>query len=121
MNQMAYNQQIADRVRERFIHSSNMVEKEMMGGLAFMVNDKMCVGVVKDELMCRIDPDLFEEVLEKPGCRPMDFTGKPMRGWVFVSQETISKNKELDYWIALALAYNSKAKKAKKKPARKGS
>ena len=117
---MAYNHQIADRIRERFIHSSNLIEKEMMGGLAFMLNDKMCVGVVKDELMCRIDPDLFEEVLEKPGCRPMDFTGKPMKGWVFVSQDAISKNKELDYWISLALAYNAKAKKSTKKPAKKG-
>jgi hypothetical protein len=52
----------------------------MMGGLTFMYNSKMCVSIIKDELMCRIDPAIYEAVLEKPGCRPMDFTGRPMKG-----------------------------------------
>lgn len=76
---MAYDEQLADRVREVLVDQPLIEEKHMMGGVAFMVNNKMCVGIVKDELMARIDPDIFEESLEKRGCRPMDFTGKPMK------------------------------------------
>jgi TfoX/Sxy family transcriptional regulator of competence genes len=64
---MAYNENLANRIRERFASLPNVVEKEMMGGLTFMYNDKMCVGIIKDELMCRIDPSLHEECVEKTG------------------------------------------------------
>ena len=112
---MAYNEKIANRIREQLAELRKVEEKEMMGGIAFMVNDKMCVGVVKDEMMCRIDPDVYETALEKNGCRPMDFTGKPMKGWVFVSEEGIKSKKDFDYWINLALEFNKKAKASKKK------
>ena len=58
----------------------------MMGGLAFMVNDKMCVGVIKEDMMCRIEPDLHAEVIEKQGCRTMDFTKQHMKGWIMVDE-----------------------------------
>ena len=112
---MAYNEKITNRIREQLAALPKVEEKEMMGGIAFMVNDKMCVGVVKDEMMCRIDPDVYETALEKNGCRPMDFTGKPMKGWVFVSEEGIKSKKDFEYWINLALAFNVKAKASKKK------
>ena len=60
-------------------------EKKMMGGLTFMVDEKMCVGIVKDDLMARIAPEEYEFALKKPGSRPMDFTGRPMPGFIFVS------------------------------------
>ena len=70
---MAYSEKLATRIRGRLADLPNIKEKEMMGGLTFMLHDKMCVGIIKDELMCRINPDIYEAVLEKKGCRPMDF------------------------------------------------
>ncbi len=115
---MAYDETLADRIREILVDQPMVEEKQMMGGVTFMVNNKMCVGVIKDELVARIDPAIYEEALEKHGCRPMDFTGKPMKGWVFVSPEGIDKVKELEYWIRLALDFNQKAKASKKRKAK---
>jgi TfoX/Sxy family transcriptional regulator of competence genes len=112
---MAYDERLADRIREILVDQPVIEEKQMMGGLAFMVNNKMCVGVIKDDMMARIDPDIFEEAIEKHGCRPMDFTHKPMKGWVFISPEGIDKVKDLEYWIGLALDFNQKAKVSKNK------
>ncbi|HYC30030.1 MAG TPA: TfoX/Sxy family protein, partial [Chitinophagaceae bacterium] len=81
---MAYDQNLANRIRERLIDVPDVREKEMMGGLTFMVNDKMCTGIIKDEMICRIDPELQDTVLEKQGCRMMDFTGRPMKGYVMI-------------------------------------
>lgn len=112
---MPYNETIANRIRERLILLPNIEEKEMMGGIAFMYNEKMCVGVIKDEMMCRIDPEKFEMAVEKHGCRPMDFTGKQMKGWVLVEEAGMVNQQDFDYWIGLALEFNKKAKSSKKK------
>lgn len=112
---MSYNNELANKIRERLENLPVVSEKEMMGGIAFMVNDKMCVGVIKDEMMCRIHPDAFEESIERHGCRPMDFTGKTMRGWIFVDQDSIKNSSEFEHWISLALAFNAEAKKSKRK------
>jgi hypothetical protein len=79
------------------------------------VNDKMCLGVIKDKLMARIDPDAMDEVLSKNGCREMDFTGKPMKGFVFVEPEGIDMDKDLEFWVDMALKYNPIAKSSKKR------
>jgi TfoX/Sxy family transcriptional regulator of competence genes len=76
---MAYNEKLANRIREQLADLPNIEEKEMMGGLIFMYNGKMCVGIIKDEMMCRIDPNFHETAIEKTGCRTMDFTKRPMR------------------------------------------
>lgn len=94
-------------------------EKAMFGGLCFMVNDKMCLGVEKERLMVRLDPARYEEVMKKEGCSPMDFTGKVMRGFVFVDAVVVTTKKKLDYWVQLALEYNKVAKVSKKKTATK--
>ena len=112
---MAYNEKLADRIREAIAHLPKVVEKNTFGGNCFMLNGKMCVGVIKDEMMCRIAPDIYETVLEKNGCRPMDFTGRPMKGFVFVSEEGMKTKKDFDYWINLCLEFNKKAKASKKK------
>jgi TfoX/Sxy family transcriptional regulator of competence genes len=112
---MTYNQSIANKIRERLADLPNITEKDMMGGIAFMLNDKMCVGVIKDEMMCRIDPLKFEEAIEQRGCRPMDFTGRVMKGWIFVDHDGMRNADEFEHWIRLSLAYNVSAKKSKRK------
>jgi TfoX/Sxy family transcriptional regulator of competence genes len=113
---MAYDEKLADRVRDRIAEThKNVEEKKMFGGLCFMVNDKMCVGVEQERLMLRIDPAKYDEVMEKEGCTPMDFTGKVMKGFVFVDKDAVRTKKQLDYWVDLALEYNKIAKASKKK------
>ncbi len=112
---MAYDEKLAERVRAVLKGRKSVEEKRMMGGLTFMLNDKMCVGVLKDELMARIDPQVHEDALRKKGCREMDFTGRPMRGFVFVGPAAISTAKGLDYWMGLALEFNKQAKASKKR------
>jgi len=112
---MAYNQILANRIREQIQYLENIEEKEMFGGICFLLNDKMSLGVIKDEMMCRIDPGLYEEVLEKPGCHKMIFTGKPMKGWIMIEEQGMRKEDELKSWIGLALDYNHSARAAKKK------
>jgi TfoX/Sxy family transcriptional regulator of competence genes len=113
---MAYNEKLASRTREIIAAThKNVEEKAMFGGLCFMVNKKMCVGVEQERLMVRLDPARYEEVMEKEGCRPMDFTGKVMKGFVFVDIEALNNKAKLAYWINLALEYNKIAKPSKKK------
>ena len=92
---MAYDEALADRVREIIaIDHKNVEEKKMFGGLCFMVNDKMCVGVESERLMVRLDPNKYDEVIEKEGCKPMDFTGKIMKGYVFVDIDVLNTKKK---------------------------
>ena len=112
---MAYDEHITNRVRATLKSQKRVEEKKMMGGLTFMVNGKMCVGVSKDELMVRLDPAVYDAVLKRKGCRPMNFTGKPMKGFVFVSPKGTSNKKDLGFWIDLALDFNKKAKASKKR------
>jgi TfoX/Sxy family transcriptional regulator of competence genes len=114
---MAYNEKLADRIRESLsvIPKIKVDEKEMMGGLTFMVNDKMCVGIIKDEMMCRIDPNFHETAIEKAGCRTMDFTKRPMKGYVMIDDTGMKTKREFDYWIRLSLEFNDIAKTVKKK------
>jgi TfoX/Sxy family transcriptional regulator of competence genes len=112
---MSYDENLANRIRERLENLPVIEEKEMMGGLAFMVNDKMCIGVIKDEMMCRIDPEFHETAVEIPGCRTMDFTKRPMRGYVMIDNIGMRTPEEFEYWINLALGFNVKARSSKKK------
>lgn len=112
---MAYNEPLANKIRVALAHHSAVEEKRMMGGLTFMVNGKMCIGIIGEEMMCRINPLLQEEVLRKEGSRIMDFTGKPMKGYIMVNGQGMQNKKEFDYWISLCLEFNTIAKSAKKK------
>ena len=100
---MAYNENIAERVRRALGGLPKVEEKKMMGGLTFMVNGKMCIGILNEDLMCRIDPDVYESSLRRNGCREMDFTGKPMRGFVFVNSDGIKTREDFEYRIAILL------------------
>jgi TfoX/Sxy family transcriptional regulator of competence genes len=111
---MAYSELLANRIRECLQHLEFIEEKKMMGGLTFMYHQKMCVGIIKDELMCRINPDLHEIMIEKQGCRTMDFTKRPMKGYIMLDETAMKNKKDLQAWIQLALDYNSLAKSSKK-------
>jgi TfoX/Sxy family transcriptional regulator of competence genes len=117
---MAYNQKLADCVREIIAVSyKNVEEKAMFGGLCFMVNDKMCVAVKKERLMLRLDPAKYDEVMEKEGCKPMVLKGRIMKGYVFVDIDALNTKKKLEYWMKLALDYNKIAKRSTKKSTQK--
>lgn len=112
---MAYNIELAARIRNRLSKLEMVEEKEMMGGLTFMYRDKMCIGIIGNEMMCRIDPSKQDEALSQPGCRVMDFTKRPMKGYVMVNPDGMRTNKEFEYWIQLCLDFNTRAKSSKKK------
>ena len=80
-----------------------------------MVNDKMCAGIMKEELMIRIDPEVYDIALTKTGCKPMQFTSKPTKNFVLVNAEVINTKKDLNFWIALALDFNKKKATSSKK------
>ena len=81
---MSYDEKLAERTRAILDSRDDVVEKKMFGGLAFLVRGHMCVGIVDRELMVRIGPDAYESALAEAHARPMDFTGKPLRGTVYV-------------------------------------
>lgn len=162
---MAYNEDLVKRVSALLSLIKMVEEKKMFGGLTFMVNGKMCVGVSNNDLMVRLDPEVYnrfvktpgfqtgdedearfqdfavrsgealeslkfkktadsrsaeayETALQKTGCKEMKFTGKPMKGFVFVSPEGTKNEKDLNYWIDLALDFNEKVRVSKKKKKR---
>lgn len=109
---MAYSDYLVERVRKRFSSALLVNEKKMMGGLIFMVNDKMCVGVDIDKktnldrLMVRIGKEMQEDLMKRIGCRPMDFTGKAMKGFLFIYPEGFDTEEDLDFWLNKALEFN---------------
>jgi hypothetical protein len=116
---MPFDQNLADRIHT--ILNSRKIkaeEKNMMGGLTFMVNDKMCVGIVKEDLMARVGPYHYGKALKMKGAREMDFTGKPMKGFVFVAPDGIDLDEDLEKYLDMALDYNKEAKSSKKKKIR---
>ena len=114
---MAYDEYLSERVAQTLKEKrAPFYEKKMFGGICFMVDDKMCVGIVKNELMVRLNPEFEAEYEAKEGCRPMDFTGKRMKGfYYYVNAESIDMQIELEYWIDKSLEFNPFAKASKKK------
>ncbi|MBK6642759.1 MAG: TfoX/Sxy family protein [Bacteroidia bacterium] len=112
---MVCDEKLAERIRTRLAMLSNVEEKKMMGGITFMYNDKMCVGVYKDNLMRQIDPEQHEQAIKRPGCKTMDFTSRPMIGFVLIDDPGMKTQKEFDFWIGMALEFNSRAKSGKRK------
>jgi TfoX/Sxy family transcriptional regulator of competence genes len=113
---MAYDEHLADRVRQIFAELHVMAEeKKMMGGLCFMVNDKMCAGVSDERLMARIDPEIYQVALTRNSAHEMDFTGRPMKGFVIVEPEGIDDDEDLRSWLQLCLDYNPLAKSSRKR------
>ena len=101
---MAYNETLAQRIRS-VMPSTDAVEKKMFGGLAFMVNGNMCCGIVKDTLMARVGPEQHERLLSLPHVRPMDFTGRPSKGMIYVDPPGIATDEDLRTWVNRCLAF----------------
>jgi len=113
---MPFDEYLAERVRRAFRgRHVGFEEKKMMGGLCFLVDGKMCAGVEKNRLMARIGPLAQEEALRRKGCHEMDFTGRPMKGFVFVEADGLDSEADLDDWIGLCLAFNPEARATKKR------
>ena len=102
---MAYDEQLASRVRQSLTRRSVVQERAMFGGLCFMVRGHMCCGLVKDRLMVRVDPASYGQLLGEPGAQPMDFTGRAMRGFLYVTGVGLSTASALDTWVARALDF----------------
>lgn len=107
---MPYNVQLADRVREYLAATPHIhfQEKKMFGGLAFMINHKMCINVSQDRLMCRFDPTLEQEVSEKTGFEPMIMKGKQLQGYCYVTEEGYKSPGDFKYWLGVCLDFNGK-------------
>lgn len=97
---MAFDEGLAERIREFLQHKPNYSEKKMFGGLAFMQDGHMFVGIVGDVLMARVGPDAYQQALGRSHVREMDFTGKPMKGYVFVDPPGFENDEMLENWIA---------------------
>jgi uncharacterized protein YdhG (YjbR/CyaY superfamily)/TfoX/Sxy family transcriptional regulator of competence genes len=110
---MAYNENLADRIREALAHLPKVEEKKMFRGVAFLVDEKMCINVSGDEMMCRFDPALQETIAEKNGFRTMIMKGRVYKGYGYISQDGIKSKKDFDYWINLCLEFNKKVKATK--------
>jgi TfoX/Sxy family transcriptional regulator of competence genes len=101
---MAYDESLAERVRAELEGEDGLTERKMFGGLAFMLDGNMACGIVRDELMLRLGPEGAEHALDEPHVRPMDFTGRPMTGMVFVAPEALG-GAALRRWVGEATAY----------------
>ena len=119
---MAYDEYLADRIKHTFNEKRVSFEaRKMMGGLCFMVDDKMCCGIHINKktndglLMARIGEAVYEKELAKEVCLPMDFTGRPMKGYIFVTPDGFDMEEDLAYWIQLCINFNPLAKSSKKK------
>jgi TfoX/Sxy family transcriptional regulator of competence genes len=102
---MAYDEGLAERIRLVLDGKPRVTEKKMFGGVAFLLDGKMFVGIVKDDLMVRIGPGRYEDALDRPHVRPMDFTGKPMVGYVFVAPAGVDDDAVLDRWVRLGAEF----------------
>ena len=97
---MAYDEDLADRVREQLASEPALMEKAMFGGLAFLLEGNMAVGLSGDELMVRVGPDASDDALARPHTRPFDMTGRPMKGWILVAAEGVAEKRDLSAWVA---------------------
>jgi TfoX/Sxy family transcriptional regulator of competence genes len=102
---MAFDEALARRVRKALAGTPDVVEKKIFGGVAFMVRGNMCCGVIGDRLMVRVGPKEYETALSRPHAKPMDFAGRPMKGFVFVEPEGHASAGDLKAWIAQAMEY----------------
>lgn len=102
---MAYDQGLAERVREVLAEERGLSEKKMFGELAFFLRGNMCVGVLKDSLMIRVGPDAYQSLLKHPHASKMDFTGRPMKGFLYVKPEGCESDSDLRRWLGHGVAF----------------
>ena len=112
---MAFSEPLAQRIRQRLGRRKNVEEKKMFGGIAFMVEGKMCVTVGKSRIMCRIDQAGHDAALERKGCTTVVMKGREYRGYVHIDADALTTKRDLDYWVRQALDFNSRAKASTRK------
>lgn len=100
---MAYSEELAERIRDTA--GDRVTEKKMFGGIAFLHNGNMAVGVSGDDLMCRVGPDAYERALNEPGVEEFSKTGRPMTGWVLVSSTNVSEGDDLSAWVETGIDF----------------
>ena len=116
---MAYDEKLAARVREALSKKRSVTEKKMFGGLAFMLRGHMACGVVGDDLMARVGPDAYDDALTEPHVRPMDFTGKPLKGMIYVGPAATKNARSLAKWVSRSADFTASLPAKKKTAARK--
>lgn len=102
---MAYDEGLAQRLRELLAARDDVRERGMFGGLAFMLSGNMCCGIIGDSLMARVGPDGYAEALAEPHVREMDFTGRPMQGFVCVAPAGFESDSGLQTWVGRCVAF----------------
>jgi len=102
---MPFDEKLAERIRTVLARHSGVTERKMFGGIAFMLNGHMCCGIAKGDLMLRVGPEEYETILAKPHVRPMDFTGRPLTGMVYVDVAGVRSDAALRRWIEHAVAF----------------
>jgi len=102
---MPFDETIADRVRPQLVRRAGFAEKKMFGGVGFLLDGNMCVGVWKHWLIARIGTDAYDKALERPGVKEFDITGRPMRGWVMIEPSGIRGDIQLTAWIERAVDF----------------
>lgn len=112
---MAENKTLTQRLRNALAGIENVEEKKMFRGISFMVNGKMCFSTGDTRLMCRIDPDIYDEILLTRNCEPMLMKGKVYKGWIYVDEHYLKTKKAFDFWCKLALDFNKKLQATGKK------
>jgi TfoX/Sxy family transcriptional regulator of competence genes len=115
-NEMAYNEALAERI-ELILEEKKVdfLPKKMFGGMCYMVDEKMCLGIVKEELMARVGEEQYEKALGETGAKLMNFTGRAMKGYVFVDVDGYDLEDDLEKWVQMCLDFNPLAKASKKK------
>ena len=102
---MGFDQDLADRVRRVLEKIDGVSEKKMFGGLCFLVNGNMALGLVNEDLMIRIGPESYEKMLAQPNVRKMDFTGKPLKGFLYVGAKGTDSDKDLKKWVSKGIEF----------------
>ncbi len=102
---MAFDEAVAQRIRKLLARRKGLTEKKMFGGIAFMLHGNMCCGVLGDEIILRLGPDLYEHALRQPFTRKFDFTGRPMRGFVVVQPDGYEADHDLKRWIQMTAEF----------------
>ena len=102
---VAYNEELVSRVRAALAARTDVEEKKMFGGLSFMVAGQMCCGVLKDDMVVRIEPADYEALVAQPGVRPFDFSGRPMQGMLYVANRALADDRVLTEWVQRGTRY----------------
>lgn len=109
---------LLNRIRVALAGLMDVEEKRMFSGITFMVNGKMCISVGKGRIMCRLDPEIHDEAVEKPGATAVIMKGREYKGFIYVRKEGMKTKKDFEYWVRLCLFYNDKAKASPRKSKR---